>query len=234
MVSYVLVTHRSPLQTCELFCLRGINVLPESRDFCRTALVANLWSWLVTALRRFLAGTHLYQGEGSHKDTKARRGRKGSLFFRSCLISTNCGGVCDRKVILWGRSLTCQLTESLTPGIGSGEMRIRWVRAPFNRQIRGLPHKVTFRSHPRFLAAPQFVFIKQGRKKRVPSLPLRAFVSLCLCVSLFLVACSTFAALTAKKYAFTALLVFLTQTWANCFQCSRKQNAYFRKFSTRV
>ncbi len=26
-------------------------------------------------------------------------------------------------------------------------MRIRWVRDPFNRQTRGLPHKVTFRSH---------------------------------------------------------------------------------------
>ena len=55
----------------------------------------------------------------------------------------------DQKVTLWGRSLTCQLTESLTPWIGSGEMRIRWVRDPFNRQTRGLPHKVTFRSHTR-------------------------------------------------------------------------------------
>ncbi len=41
---------------------------------------------------------------------------------------------------LWGRSLTCRLTESLTPWIGSEEMRIRGVGDPSNRQVRDLPH----------------------------------------------------------------------------------------------
>ena len=64
---------------------------------------------------------------------------------KCCVITEPDLRVRDQKVT----SLTCQLTESLTPWIGSGEMRIRWGRDPFNRQTRGLPHKVTFRSHTR-------------------------------------------------------------------------------------
>ncbi len=42
--------------------------------------------------RHYSVGSHNCQaGEGSHEDTKARRGREGTLFFRACSINTDCG-----------------------------------------------------------------------------------------------------------------------------------------------